>query len=197
MTLEIWPISPVWADLDTDGSWGENTAKFDSGLHQGVASYVRPLDSMRVIARNFNEIKQESLDLFYDNIKGQTLPFLFKHPYKGTNPRAAEAITQPTSTNMSSGDGFYFVNDRGYRVIPDSAFLYVDETAVGQKLNGTDFVLSQDNGFATLLVAPTAAWTASHEWFKKVVLTSPMGFQSPMWNRFSTQFTLQEIPPEK
>ena len=193
MTLPIFPSSPVWADTTRAFNWSEEVFRYDSGVRQGSTPWSRPLYKYSINAKNYNEIKQSSLQSFYNGLFGRTSPFLIKDPYEFE----AEAITQPTSTNMNSGDGFFFINENGWRTIPDSADLYMEDPRSGQLLPSSHFVMSQDNGFCALLVAVSSIWTSSFTYFRKAAFESPMQENSPSWNQFNTTLVIEELIPDR
>lgn len=195
MTLPIFPVSPVWAAISWTDSWAGEIYRYDSGQRQGATPFVRPLAKFSVSALNYNEVKFALLNDFNHQTRGMVDPFLWKFPYGGNNPYGVEAVTQPTSTNLNSGDTFQFVNSAGWAVIPDSAFIFVDETGPGERVNGTDFVMSQDNGVATLLVTPGGAWTASFEYFRKCAFDAPLSQTSNLYQSFAGQMSIEELPP--
>lgn len=189
--LNIFPTSPMWANMTRLVDWAEEVNHFDSGVRQASTPWSRPLNKYSINAKNFNEIKQSSLYSFVNTQMGMVTPFLFKDPYD----YKANNATQPTSTNMASGSGFYFVDERGYQYIPDSASLYVSDPASGQLLPGSHFVMSQDNGWCTVLVSVSSIWVSSFEFFRKGAFETKYAEASPVWNSFSTSLVIQELLP--
>lgn len=187
----IFPSSPVWAGIQRLPMWSEETTNYDSGVRQGSTPWVRPLYRYQIGATNYNEITQSSLHAFWNSTKGGTTPFLFKDPYD----YQAGNITQPSSTNMNSGDGFFFINENGWKTLPDSSNLYLSDPASGQLLPSSHFVASLDNGFCTMLVAVSSVVVGSFEYFRKVSFDSQMSEASRVWNNFSTNLVLQEQVP--
>jgi hypothetical protein len=173
--------------------WSGEVHKYDSGLRQGSTPWVRPLYRYSVAAKNYSELKQSSLHLFWNTQKGMITPFLLKDPYDYT----AEAVVQATSTNMDSGDGFFFQEVNSYRMIADSAALYMADPASSQLLPDSHFVMSGDNGYVTVLVPVSSVWTASFEFFRKVAFDAQMAENSPIWNQFSTSLIIQELLPDR
>ena len=161
--MNIFPSSPVWANITRVMNWGEEIFPYDSGLRQGSTALVRPLWQYNVQGKNYNEIKQSSLEAFLHSQKGMVTPFLFKDPYDFI----ADNITQPTSTNMNNGSGFHAIEKNGYRIIPDSGNLLITDGTSGALTNGVEFAVSLDNGFITTLVVVTSTWTSSFEFFQK------------------------------
>jgi len=191
MTLAIFPSSPLWADLTRSPLWAEEVQNYDSGLRQAATAWVRPLYVYGVNVANMNETKQAALNSFWNQQQGKTTPFLIKDPYDYT----ATNVTQPTSTDMGVGSGFFFMDANSYRVIPDSSGLRVDASDSSNLTNGIDFVLSQDNGWCSLLKAVGSVWTSSFEFFRKAGFDSQYTELSPVWNIFSTSLVIRELLP--
>ena len=194
MVLPIFPSSPIWANLSRTPGWAEHVNRYDSGVRQSGTAWVRALYDYSISATNFNEITQSSLHTFVNSLKGRVSPFLFKDPYDYV---ASVSVTQPTSTNMGAGSGFYFVDVRSWRFIPDSAFLAVNDAASGSLVNGVDFVMSQDNGWCSLLIPVSSVWTASFQYFRKGAFESTYVERSPIWNIFNATLIIQELLPSE
>lgn len=193
MTLAIFPTSPIWANISREPMWSEEVFWYDSGVRQASTPWSRPLYRYNVRGQNYNEIKQSSLHSFWNTLFGRVTPFLIKDPYD----HLAGAITQPTSTNQASGDGFFFINENGWRTIPDSADLYLEDPASGQLISTSHFVMSQDNGFCSLLAPVSSVWVASFSYFRKAAFNAPMVESSPIWNSFNTNLVINELLPDR
>lgn len=190
--MMIFPSSPVWADIEREALWKEEVFHYDSGQRQGSTAWARPLYKYEIKAKNYTEHKQASLDAFWNNLKGRVTPFLFKDPYAYAT---SVSITQPTTTAMANGSGFYLVQQNSWRVIPDSAFLAFSDPRSGVLTSGSHYVASLDNGWITTKVAVSSLWTASFQYFRKVAFETAMPERSEIWNNFSTAFTIQEMVP--
>lgn len=184
----IWPSSPVWADMERQPLWGEEVTRYDTGVRQAATIRTRPLYRYSITADNFNEIKQAALHTFVNSLKGMAQPFLFKDPYD----YQASSVNQPVTAN---GSGFYFVDARSWRFIPDSAYLVIADGKSGTLVNGTHYVVSLDNGWVKHMVVVTSTWRATTQFFRKVALDQPYVEKSGTWNIFSAPLVLQEIPP--
>jgi len=188
--MDIFPNSPIWANIQRTMDWAEEQYFYDSGAYQGSTPRQRPLWEYRITAQNFNEIKQTSMEAFDHTIKTIT-PFLIKDPYDYT----ANGVTQASSINMNSGDGFYLQEVHSYRVLPDSANFYISDPASGELIATSHYVMSLDNGFVTMLVAVSSLIVSSFEFFRKVARTNKPSQSSTIWNNFSTSIIVREIPP--
>lgn len=187
----IFPSSPVWADITREIMWQEEVTHYDSGRFQGSTAWVRPLYRYDINAANYTEVKQNSLEAFFNALKGRATPFLFKDPYA----YQAAGITQPSTTSMANGSGFYGLQANSWRVIPDSAFLVITCGRSGALNAGSHYVASMDNGFITTKVAPSSLWVASFEYFRKAVFEDQYAPGSDMWNNFHSNLKIREILP--
>lgn len=190
--MMIFPSSPVWADITRQPMWQEEVYRYDTGAFQGSTTWARPLYKYDINAANYEIAKQTSLEAFFNALKGKTTPFLFKDPYAYAT---SSAITQPATTNMANGSGFYLVQQNSWRVIPDSAFLAISCGRSGTLTAGSHYVASLDNGFITTKVVPSSVWTASFQYFRKCVFESDFAPGSNIWNNFNVSMTIQEIIP--
>ncbi len=191
-TMLTWPTSPIWADLNRKPSWNENVNRYDSGLFQGSTNWVRPLHTYRVQGKNAPRETQASLYLFVNSLKGSTTPFRIKDPYD----YQFNAVTQPTSSNMVSGDGFFVINNFGWRSLPDeNAHVFFDPASPSALVESTHYVASYDNAFITLLVPVSSLWTASMDYFRKAHIAERYEERSTLWNNFGISIIIQEIPP--
>jgi hypothetical protein len=184
----IFPSSPVWANMDRQPLWAEEITVYDTGLRQGSSIRSRPLYRYSITAANFNEIKQAALHQFVNSLQSMVSPFLFKDPYD----YQANSVNQPVTAN---GSGFYFVDVRSWRFIPDSASLVIADARSGVLANGTHYAASLDNGWITHLVAVSSTWRATTQYFRKVAFDAPYSERSPTWNVFAAGLVIQEIPP--
>jgi len=189
--MEIFPTSPVWADITREVNWAEEVYRYDSGARQGATPWERPLYTYNVRARNFNELKQNSLHVFVNSHKGMVTPFLFKDPYDYT----AQAVTLGATTAMGAGSGFYLTNEYGWAVIPDSAFLTIVDGRSGTLNSGSHYVASLDNGWVEVQVAVSSVWTSSFEFFRKAAFARKYTEQSNVWNNFSATLVIEELIP--
>jgi len=188
----IFPSSPIWADIVREAMWKEETYHYDSGQFQGSTAWARPLYKYEINAKNYEIANQSSLEAFWNTLKGKTTPFLFKDPYAYAT---SSAITQPSTTTMGNGSGFYLVQQNSWRTIPDSAYLSIACGRSGVLASGSHYVASLDNGWIQTKVAPSSIWTASFQYFRKVVFDSAFSDQSNIWNNFNAGFTIREIIP--
>jgi len=186
--MNIFPTSPVYADLERKPSWNEEVNFYDSGKRQGSTAWQRPLYRYAINATNMPETKQQSLHAFWHQQKGKTTPFLFKDPYD----YVGKAVQQPASAN---GSGWYLVQANSWKVIPDSAYLFLTDGRSGGLVNNSHYVASLDNGWIQLLVAPGGTVTGSFEYFRKVAFDDQYAEQSKIWNNFSATLIIQELIP--
>ena len=192
MTLPIFPSSPVWANLTREPIWSEEVYHYDSGLRQGASPWSQPLMRYTVNAQNFNELKQSSLFTFMNTLKMRSSAFLFKDPYD----YKANGVVQPTSTNMSSGDGFYLMEANSYRILPDSANFLLRDPRSGNLVSTSHYVMSLDNGWVQALVAVSSVWVCSMEFFRKCAFETQYVELSRVWNNFNFGgLVIQEILP--
>lgn len=189
--MMIFPTSPVWADITRHIMWQEETVFYDSGKFQGSTPWVRPLYKYDIQGTNFTEVKQNSLEAFFNALKGRSTPFLFKDPYA----YLANGIVQPSTTSMGNGSGFYAVQANSWRVLPDSSGLRITCGRSGQLTAGSHYVASMDNGWITTKVAPSSIWTSSFEYFRKVVFEENYAPGSDIWNNFHATLSIREILP--
>lgn len=190
--MNIFPSSPVWANIERRPLWNEEVIWYDSGDSQGASPWARPLYEYAISARNFNEFKQGPLHSFWNTLKGKTTPFLFKDPYDYVT---SAAVTQPTTTAMGNGSGFYIVQANSWRVLPDSAFLAIADARSGALVSSTHYVVSLFNGWVTTKVAVSSVWVASFQYFRKVRFNEQYGEVSKVWNIFDANLILREMPP--
>lgn len=190
MTLPIFPSSPVWANLQRQPVWNESVQMYDSGKRQGSTPWHRPLYKYNINISNMPETKQSSLHAFWNDLKGRTMPFLFKDPYD----YVANGVAIDT-TSMGVGSGFYFLNANSWAIIPDSGNILVTAGDSGALSNGIDYVLSLDNGWCQIVHAPTSSWVGSFEYFRKVAFDAQYGENSAIWNNFSGSLVIQEMLP--
>jgi hypothetical protein len=190
--MMIFPTSPVWADVSRSPLWNEEVTHYDSGAYQGSTSRVRPLYLYEINGRNFEINKASSLEAFFNALKGRVTPFLFKDPYAYAT---SSAITQPSTTTMGNGSGFYLVEANSWKVIPDSAFLSIACGRSGALTAGVHYTASLDNGWIKTNVAPSSVWTASFQYFRKAVWDSAFSPGSDLWNNFHVGFSIKEILP--
>jgi len=190
----IFPVSPIWADMSREPLWRAEVNKFDSGLRQGATIFSRPLYRYILNGKNMNEVKQALLENFWNDadLKGMTSPFLMKDPYA----YLSESVIQATSTDMTSGDGFYFRQVDSWTIIPDSAAIYIEDPRSGEMISTSHYVMSQDNGWCHLLVPVSSHWVSSFEYFRKVAFESTLNLSSPVWNIFSLSgLVIEELLP--
>lgn len=190
--MMIFPTSPVWADITREPRWNEEVYHYDSGAFQGSTPWARPLYTYEIQGKNYEIAKQSSLEAFWNSLKGRATPFLFKDPYAYAT---SSAITQPSSTNMGNGSGFYLVEANSWRVIPDSAFLSIRDTRSGVLVSGSHYVASLDNGWITVKVAVSSVWTSSFQYFRKCVFDDGFAPGSDIWNNFHVNLVIREIIP--
>ena len=190
--MNIFPNSPVWANIQRVPMWAEEVIWYDSGHRQGSTPWSRPLYKYNIDARNLNEISQASLHSFVNLQKNMVTPFLFKDPY---DYATSASITQPTTTAMGNGSGFYLVQQNSWRVIPDSAFLAFADGNSGALVAGSHYVASLDNGWIQAKVAVSSVWTASFQYFRKVAFEAEYAERSDIWNNFNTTLSIRELLP--
>jgi len=191
MTYSIFPTSPIWADITRVVDWNESTARYDSGAFQGSTNWSRPLHTYNINGSNFERPTQNSLYAFINSLQGMTTPFRIKDPYD----YIANAVIQPTSTNMGVGSGFRIINDKGWHVLPDNTnHIFVDPGS-GTLVESTHYVFSLDNGFIELLAPVSSVWISSMQYFRKVHFASTYREVSTIWENFSAGFIIEEIVP--
>ncbi len=192
--MDVFPTSPIWGNIDRglNSAWGTEIMRYDTGLRQSLTPRGQPLYVYTIPIKNMGVIKQSSLNNFFHDHHGQGDPFLFKDPYDFI----ANSVPQVTSTNMNSGDGFFFIQQNSWLTIPDSAFLYIEDTRSGEMLNGTHFVMSQDNGFISLTLgeAISSLWVSSFQYFRKAAFANYTE-RSILWEQFSGSMVIEELLP--
>lgn len=190
--MEIFPTSPIWANVDRglEQAWGEDVARYDTGLRQSIVVRQQPLNTYAIPIKNMGIDKQAPLYSFWKDHKAGGTPFLFKDPYDYT----VESWTLATSTNMEAGSGFYATQENAYFVIPDSAFLAISDPASGDLVAGSHYVASQDNGFITCQVTVSSVWVSSFQYFRKCAIQSYRE-TSMLWQQFSGNIVIEELLP--
>lgn len=191
MALNIFPTSPL-PTMTREFDWNESQVFFDSGESQSVTPYTRPLFRYNIPFRNFNELKQSSIDYFFRvQQKGGVTPFLIKDPY---HFRVNSVLA--VSTNQTQGGTLQLFD-------VDSHFIRVDTTTIGSMTSnlsgyvrlGVEYNYDRDNGVLTVnTIAATDFWTVqSAQYFRKVKLVGKYAEDSRLWNIFNANLQFREV----
>lgn len=190
MTLPIFPVSPLPAGLTREPFWLTNDVDYDSGANQSLTPFVRPLYVYDIPFKNYNEYRQASLWLFFNDRRGSTYPFLMKDPYDNR-------VNSVLAVRSGVSAGTFFVYDiNSYFTIPDTTTIgSMFSSLSGYVRLGTNYWYDQDTGvFSIVLKASTDAWgVRSMEYFKKVKFASKFQEQGIIWNQFAVGLRIREI----
>lgn len=192
MSYQIFPASPLPADLGREKSWGDNQILYDSGVMQGDSPYIKPLYRWTVPFKNYTEIKQSSLWAFWDKVQGRTFPWLMKDPYDyfvNSVMGVRSGITNAATLQV--------FDTNSYSVRPDTLYIgSLFSTLSGYVRLGIEYGIEQDTGILTVNTkAVTDVWgVRSLFYFKKCTFRAPYQEKSPLWNIFNTDFTIWELP---
>jgi hypothetical protein len=189
--MEIFPVSPLPANMTRTFKFNVSVQRFDSGARQAVTAWSKPLYEWRIPWRNMNETKQNTLASFAKDMFGPLTPFLMKDPY---DYRVNSVVAVSTSQTQGGTLQIYDVK---------SFFIRVDTTTVSTMTSnlsgyvslGTEYDYDQDTGALTVnTIAATDFWTvASAQYFRKVAFKEDYSDQSPIWNIFNSNITIEEI----
>jgi hypothetical protein len=192
MSLPILPFSPLPADLQRTRNWGENVNYYDSGASQGDTAFMRPLFVWDVPIQLMNELKEGPLVTFVDTVKGMTLPFLMKDAYE-------YQITsgQAVSSGITSGATGWLIANNGF-------FVRVDTTTIGSLFSassgyvtlGSEYSYEQDTGIITVNTKASAdVWGLRNaEYFRKVRFSSQYSDTAKIWNIWTADLQITELP---
>lgn len=189
--MNIFPTSPLPANMTREPFWNESTTKYDSGARQGISPYLRPLTKYTIPFRNINEVKQAALFSFYNLQKGMTTPFLMKDPidFRVNSVFVTSGdVTEPASLGMFDLSSF---------------FIRVDTTTIGSMTSnksgfvtlGSEYDYDQDTGNLTVKSIDTDDfWRAdSLQYFRKCAFERAYRETGIIWNQFSLNLVIEEI----
>jgi hypothetical protein len=195
MTIAVWPASPLPAGTDRTPFWQMDENFYDSGAHQAMTPYARPLYRYAIPYRNFTESKRAVLLSFWNQQRRQgNAPFLIKDPYD-----YAVASVEAVPFGFATGSGSVRLYDTS------SFFIRVDTTTVaslfsalsGYVRNGVEYSYNIETGLLTVNVKNVNdTWGArSLEYFRKVVFAPGYQYreQGVIWNVFEANVELQEV----
>lgn len=192
MTLPLFVFSPLPAALSRTPRWNESVMRYDSGERQGQSPYQRPLYDWEVPVKLMTETKQSSLWAFVNGRKGMTTPFLMKDPY---DCRVASVLAVRSGITNAATLHFYDLNS--YSVRPDTLYIGSMTSALSVYVRlGFEYAIDQDTGILTVNTKATNdVWgVRSLEYVRKVAFKSSYKETSPLWNVFTTQFQIEELP---
>jgi len=190
-SLQIFPVSPLPADIDRIRSWGDKITQYESGAVQGSTAWQYPLMRISIPFVNIASECRNDLVTFFDLTKGRVKPFLMKDPDESYVTSAGHEYTAVTT--------FRLFDTRSIPIFPDSANLGIFSVLSAAFLvNGSDFALDQDTGILTYITTPSAtdSWSVrSTEFFKKWHFDANYNDASPrVWSLFDVQLKLSETP---
>lgn len=190
-SLQIFPVSPLPANISRRRSWGEAVTEYESGAQQASTAWQYALSRMNIPFSNVASECRNSLIDFIDSTKGRVKPFLMKDPDEYFVSSAGHAYTGVTT--------FRLFDTRSIPIFPDSANLNIFSVLSAAVLvNGSDFTLDQDTGILTYITTPSAtdSWSVrSTEFFKKWAFNQDYRDVSPrVWSLFDVQLDLKELP---
>lgn len=192
MSLLIFPFSPLPADLTRTFDWAENETRYDSGEYQTDTNYVRPLIQYDVNVKLMTEVKQTALKSFVNSVKGRTQPFLMKDPYD-----FQINSTLAVQSGVISGSSLYIYDITGFMVRADTTTIgSLFSSLSGYVTLGTQFGYDQDTGILTVNTkAATDVWgVRSATYFRKAKFIASYAETSQLWNIFSTNMKITELP---
>ena len=191
MTWPIFPSSPVPANLSREAFWNSQVLQYDSGKSQGDTGWSRPLYRFSIPWVNINETKQNTLEAFVRDRRGNTLPFLFGDPYHNTiSSYVFVASVQVTTAYLLDNDGF--------EVFPASGHIALTSTVSGTMAEGTDFSVNSLTGvitFTNTTLLNESITCDSAFFYKLCRFNGSYRTQSPLWNIFNSNITIEEILP--
>ena len=190
-SLQIFPVSPLPANVSRRRTWGESVTQYESGAQQGSTPWQRPLMRLGIPFSNVaSEDRNDLLD-FFDIVKGRVKPFLMKDP--------DESFVSSAGHEYTGVSTFRLFDTRSYPIIPASGQINIFSVLSATSLvNGVDYTLDQDTGILTYITTPSAtdSWSVrSTEYFRKWAFNNDWRDASPrVWSHFDVQLDLKELP---
>lgn len=192
MALQIFPVSPLPAEMRRIFRSNANVARYDSGARQSFSAWKKPLYRWEIPFRNMNEIKQNTLSEFSKDVFGPRDPFLMKDPYDYSVGSVLLA-----NTGTTNGSTLQTFDVRSFSIRIDTTDISTITSALsGFVTLGTEFDYDQDSGILTVnTIAATDHWSATNtiEYFRKVAFAEDYSDVSQIWNIFSANVIIEEI----
>ncbi len=192
MSLPLFPIDPLPADLDRKINWGENVVVYDSGEQQASTAFMKPLLIWSIPIKLMTEVKQSSLWSFANDRRGTVRPFLMKDPYEY---RVNSVMGVRSGITNAATLFLYDVN---------SFSVHADTTTIGSLFSslsgfvklGTHYNFDQDTGILTVNTKDvTDVWgVRSMQYFRKCKFASQYGDNAKLWNIWTTNLSVVELP---
>ena len=192
MALPIFPVSPLPANLSRVKDWNENVTVYDSGEFQGDTPYVKSLVKYTFPIKLMTETKQQAIWNFVDLVKGKTQPFLMSDPYS-----FQINSTMAAGSGVTNAATLFIYDVIGYMVRPNTATVSSLFSALsGFVTMGQEYGIEQDTGILTVNTKDvTDVWgVRSMTYYKKVHFDESYTDTSILWNLFSGQIVIQELP---
>lgn len=190
MALAIFPTSPLPANLSRTRNWNDDVVTYDSGMAQGLSTFVRPLFIFNIPYRNVSENQQGSLTNFIDTVKNGASPFLMK-----------DAIEFRVNSNLAVGAA---VTDADTLQLFDtrSFFIRADTTTIGSLFSadsgyvrlGVEYNYEQDTGLLSVVTKDVGdVWgVRSLQYYRKCRFVRPYTDTAIIWNQFSFMLAVKE-----
>jgi hypothetical protein len=191
MPYPIFPVSPLPANIDRNAFWKVDKVKYDSGARQAMSTFVRPLYRYRIPIPVYNEIKQSSLMYFWNQVKGETLPFFMKDPY---DYWVNSAIV--VRSGLISAATIYMYDANSFKIYPDTTTVgSLFSSLSGYVTAGSEYNIEQDTGILRVNTkATTDVWrVTSIQYFRKCALEQTYNERAIIWNIFGTELTVEEF----
>jgi len=189
--MEIFPVSPLPAQVQRVFKFNATVARYDSGARQAFSAWKKPLYEWQVPWQNMNETKQNTLASFAKDMFGPVTPFLMKDPY---DYRVNSVLA--VNTNQTQGGTLQTFDTKSFAI-------RVDTTTIGSLTSnlsgfvtlGSEYDYDQDTGVLTVnTIAATDFWTAqSLQYFRKVAFKEDYSDVSVIWNIFGSRMVIEEI----
>ena len=189
--MEIFPVSPLPAQMTRKLRFNAAVARYDSGARQAFSPWSKPLYEWQIPWKNINETKQATLQSFANDMFGPVTAFLMKDPY---DYRINSVLL--CSTNQTNGSTLYIFDTKSFYVRADTTTVAtLTSNLSGYVSLGTEFSYEQDTGILTInTIGATDFWTVqSAQYFRKVAFKDDYSDQSPIWNIFNTNIAIEEI----
>ena len=189
-SLQIFPTSPLPANIGRNRSWGESVTVYESGAQQGQTGWSRPLNRLKIPFKSVTSEDRNAVLDFVDQQKGRTIPFLMKDP--------DEMFVDSSGHEYTSVTTFRLFNVKSHPLIPDSAHVNIVSVLSGTLTQNIDYTLDQDTGILTYVWTPgaTDSWyVSSTQFFKKWAFAADYRDVSPrVWSIYDVSIDLRELP---
>lgn len=194
MSLPLFPVSPLPADLGRIWQDGVTDAVYDNGARQASTAFTKPLLNYTIPMPAILETRESSLTNFFfgtGNRFGQLRPFLLKDPY-------LFQVTSVLGVRSGITVGTLFMYDtNSFSIRPDTTTIGSMFSALSTYVRlGFDYQLDQDSGILTVNTkASNDIWgVRSIEYFRKFYNASPYANTGKIWNVFALNISLKEMP---